>query len=81
MKINREWIQGKMYYSFFCPGCKELHYFTFATHKFNGDREKPTIYPNLANENCESSIKAGMITFFECKHELSHKTLCLPSII
>jgi hypothetical protein len=77
---------------FNCPGCHDVHGITVAPHanpwKFDGNLEKPTIYPSVKTwwqdpEGntlvCHSFITAGQIKFLnDCHHDLKDKVVDLP---
>lgn len=60
-------------YSFWCPGCEELHVFTTSGDKrwtFDGDMEKPTFTPSLRclkgtprKTTCHLNLTAGVLVF------------------
>ena len=75
-------------YTFFCPGCNEIHTINTRWH-FDGDYDKPTISPSilvqwdegpmLRKMRCHSFIKNGEIQFLtDCTHALAGKTVPLP---
>lgn len=72
---------------YFCPGCQHAHAFSPSVHKWNGDRERPTVTPSLLHSNpqnvgrCHSFITDGMIAFCgDCDHDLKNQTVPLGDI-
>ena len=76
---------------FFCPGCKEGHWFkTTGGHPlwaWNGDFDKPTINPSIhvaasrPEHRCHSWVRDGRIKFLrDSAHALSGQTVDLPEI-
>ena len=85
---------------FYCPGCKEAHWFstdgdhpartadapkTAPVWKWNGDRDKPTIWNSILVKHgsngprCHSMVTDGKIEFLgDSTHELSGKTVEIP---
>lgn len=72
---------------YLCPGCNYHHAFNPNIHKWNGDRERPTVSPSLLNSNpanyhtCHSFITDGNIQFCgDSWHDLKNKTVPLPDV-
>jgi hypothetical protein len=71
---------------FFCPGCARSHVITGGEGgwEWNGDLEKPTIYPSIFAQgqiDCHSYIVDGFIRFLEdSTHYLWGQTVPLPPI-
>lgn len=77
--------QGE-YYSFFCPGCKQVH---TVDNKWNIDLLSVTISPSVLTQHprkdasdywrCHSFVREGKIQFLnDCSHELKGETVDLP---
>lgn len=77
-------------YSFFCPGCEELHLFTTLRARrpvwtFNGDMANPTFAPSLLypdkTPRCHLFLREGKLQFCsDCGHKLAGQTVDLPEI-
>ena len=96
MKIKRFTEQDGGYsgqLSFYCHGCKELHWVNDDETKgnpdrvwgFNKDFEKPTITPSVLvtwpNNRCHSFVRNGNIEYLgDCTHELAGKIVPLIDI-
>ena len=70
---------------FFCPACREGHYFDTRIWTFNGDMDKPTVrasiltHINDSQKRCHSFITDGKIEFQgDCAHSLKGQTVDLP---
>jgi hypothetical protein len=68
-----------------CPGCGIEHAFKDTLHTFNGDVNKPTIWPSLLHNNpqnyktCHSFITDGRISYqSDSWHALKGQTVELP---
>ena len=74
----------KDHYKFYCPACKDTHYFN-AKWKFDGNFENPTLTPSLyttwkgdkhKKNICHMYITAGRIQYLrDCTHKLAGKTV------
>lgn len=67
-------------YIFYCPGCKENHFYTTPQWSFNGDEEKPTFTPSLLYPTkairCHIFVTDGRIQYLsDCGHELAGQTI------
>lgn len=76
---------GTIHCQYHCPGCGYAHAFSPSVHKWNGDRERPTVSPSLLHSNpqnyhtCHSYMTDGKIQFLgDCWHELKGQTVELP---
>lgn len=79
-------------WSFWCPGCDELHV-PRVDWTFNGDLDRPTFSPSIlvtgrmwrgdpaieVEERCHSFVRDGRIEFLgDCTHALAGQTVDLP---
>ena len=79
-------LRGTDSYMFFCPGCKNAHRVPVAGPKaweWNGDIDKPTIYPSYrvvdVEFGCHLYIKNGMVEYLaDCHHTFAGQTVPLP---
>ena len=93
-KLIKDSKHEGMYY-FWCEGCKCKHYIAtgnndcgFPIWKWNGNIEKPTIFPSIKVESfdgkptvCHSFINDGKIKYLsDCTHELANKTVDLKNV-
>lgn len=80
-------------YFFWCPGCKELHWFAvrkpddreqFPVWSFNKDPDNPTFSPSLLRTGpgrCHLFLKNGKLEFLnDCMHDLKGQTVPLPDL-
>lgn len=89
-RVTRHGSEGIYGYTFFCPGCREVHFVVIDTTErvhwtFNGDEDRPTFSPSLlryANKitpRCHSYVRDGKIQFLgDCDHALAGQTVELP---
>lgn len=88
-KFKREMWEDQCVYCFWCPGCNETHWIPANREfNFNGDLEKPTVYPGSIITRsrggkilttCEFFIKNGKIQFSShCTHLLAGQTVKIP---
>lgn len=65
-------------YMFYCPGCECYHAFN-ETWKFNGNMEKPTVYPSLLSQGvikCHLFIEDGKLRYLsDSQHQYAGKTI------
>lgn len=77
--------KGTVGYSFWCPGCEELHRFSISGNApvwtFNGDLQNPSFSPSLRVRGigeCHLYVQNGQIAYCsDCTHELKGKTVPL----
>lgn len=87
--MTKLYQSGDRFY-FWCPGCKEPHFFQTAgtpAWQFNGDLENPTFTPSLMittrrgdhDHVCHLFLIQGHLNFFAyCSHEYRAQTVPLP---
>lgn len=85
-----EETNGKISYTFYCPGCKCNHMYFIkgfnVSWEFNGSLDNPTFHPSLRNrlpdgQTCHLHVKNGKIEYCsDCSHELKSKTVEMEQI-
>ncbi len=95
MKIKVFEYEGATLARFFCPGCQEHHvpiispapFVEGPVWEFNGDLEKPTLFPSLLvapdspGERCHLFVTDGQAQFLpDCHHALAGQTVDLPDL-
>jgi hypothetical protein len=88
--LTREYEGGEIHWLFWCPACKETHFFSKRMPdgkpgwEFDGNIEKPTFSPSLrylTGKKCHLNLTSGTIHFHgDCPHDMKNQKADLTPI-
>lgn len=81
LKIIQSTIGDDTYQFWYCPGCREIHFFKNSLFTYNGNSSSPTFDPGYVWDNkCSGVINLGTIAYDECTHQYANTEISLPRL-